>query len=396
MAASFSSSCLNTKTLLIFHILVRITLATDTKFTVPGSLCKRLNSIISFGDSLADTGNILHLATSNNPPPHSALPPYGETYFHTPTGRLCNGRLIIDFLAEYLGIPLIPPYLGRKNHTRSANNFLLGVNFAVAGATAMDKQFFEQRGVHIMVKNISLGTQLSWFKELLPSLCQTVSDCQKLYKRSVVLVGEIGGNDYNHAFLAGLSKELVQTFVPPVVGRIASAITELIELGARSILVPGNLPIGCSAAYLTLFLTNSSRQDYDPKTGCLIWLNKFAEYHNQMLQTELSRIQKLYPQAKIIYADYYNAVMPLYLNPYKLGFSSGALRACCGGNGLYHYNPSVECGKPASTVCANPSLYVNWDGLHLTEAAYKFIFKRLFKGPSTVPPFKTLCTVSGF
>lgn len=40
-----------------------------------------------------------------------------------------------------------------------------------------------------------------------------------------MLVGEIGGNDYNHALLAGISKDLVQTFVPPVVGRIASVIT---------------------------------------------------------------------------------------------------------------------------------------------------------------------------
>lgn len=39
----------------------------------------------------------------------------------------------------------------------------------------MDKNFFEQRGVNIMVMNISLGTQLDWFKQLLPSLCKTVS-----------------------------------------------------------------------------------------------------------------------------------------------------------------------------------------------------------------------------
>lgn len=74
--------------------------------------------------------------------------------------------------AQYLRIPLIPPYIGTKN---KRNNFSSGVNFAVAGATAMNKKSFEEKGVHIMVKNISLETQLGWFKHLLPSLCQTVS-----------------------------------------------------------------------------------------------------------------------------------------------------------------------------------------------------------------------------
>lgn len=97
---------------------------------------------------------------------------------------------------------------------------------------------------------------------------------------------------------------------------------ELLELGVKSIVVPGDLPIGCSAALLTHYMSNSSQQDYDPKTGCLTWLNQFAENHNKLLQTELKRIQEHHPQAKIIYADYYNAVMPLYLSPIKLGISS--------------------------------------------------------------------------
>ncbi|WOG89765.1 hypothetical protein DCAR_0209004 [Daucus carota subsp. sativus] len=365
----------------------------NTYFAVLASPCKRLNSIISFGDSLADTGNLLHLSTSNIPP-HFAVPPYGETYFHTPTGRFSNGRLIIDFLAQYLEVPLVAPYIGSKYHRSSANIFSSGVNFAVAGATAMDNKFFEQRGVNMTkVQNFPLGTQLGWFKEVLPSLCHTASGCEELFKRSVIFMGEIGGNDYNHALLAGASKELVQTFVPNVVGRIASAVTELLELGAKSIVVPGDLPIGCSAALLTHYMSNSSQQDYDPKTGCLTWLNQFAENHNKLLQTELKRIQERHPQAKIIYADYYNAVMPLYLSPVKLGFSNGALRACCGGTGVYHYNSNVECGKAPATACPNPSFYVNWDGLHLTEATYKFIFQRLIKGPFMIPPFKTLCTV---
>lgn len=59
-------------------------------------------SIFSFGDSLADTGNLLHISDSSIRPPHFALPPYGETYFHRPTGRCSDGRLIIDFIGRTL------------------------------------------------------------------------------------------------------------------------------------------------------------------------------------------------------------------------------------------------------------------------------------------------------
>lgn len=50
------------------------------------------------------------------------------------------------------------------------------------------------------------------------------ADCQELVQSSLIIVGEIGGNDYNHAFLAGVSKEVIQTFVAPVVDAIASTI----------------------------------------------------------------------------------------------------------------------------------------------------------------------------
>ena len=64
---------------------------------------------------------------------------------------------------------------------------------------------------------------------------------------------------------------------------------------------------------------------------------------------------------------------------------------CCGDGGSYNYNSSVECGYPPSSVCDDPSLYVNWDGLHLTEAAYKWISKGLLQGPYSTPNFSSLC-----
>lgn len=45
---------------------------------------------------------------------------------------------------------------------------------------------------------------------------------------SLVIVGEIGGNDYNHALLDGESMESVETFLPLVVGVITSTINVII------------------------------------------------------------------------------------------------------------------------------------------------------------------------
>lgn len=63
--------------------------------------CREFRSIISFGDSIADTGNLLGLSDPNDLP-HMAFPPYGETFFHHPTGRFSNGRLIIDFIGTLI------------------------------------------------------------------------------------------------------------------------------------------------------------------------------------------------------------------------------------------------------------------------------------------------------
>ncbi|VVA36083.1 PREDICTED: GDSL [Prunus dulcis] len=347
------------------------------------------NSIIGFGDSITDTGNLY------NSDPNRSLnffhPPYGETYFHHPTGRCSDGRLVIDFIAEFLGLPLVPPYLESLIiSNQSVQNFEAGVNFAVAGATALDAAFLEEMGDSVSCTNDSLSIQLEWFKQMLPSLCNTSSDCNKVLSTSLILMGEIGGNDYNDALLAGKSIEKVQAYVPLVIETIASTINELIELGAATLLVPGNFPIGCLPAYLTTY-ESSDKNQYDPSTGCLNWLNKFSGYHNDQLQLALSRIRRLHPQVAIIYADYYNAMLQLYQSPDQFGFIGETSKACCGGGGPYNYNTSALCGDAGASACENPAQFISWDGLHSTEAAYRWITKAILQGNYTVPRVSTLC-----
>ncbi|PWA53676.1 SGNH hydrolase-type esterase domain-containing protein [Artemisia annua] len=132
-------------------------------------------------------------------------------------------------------------------------------------------------------------------------------------------------------------------------------------MGARTIVVPGNLPIGCSAAYLTV--CGSETEEYDPRTGCLVCLNNFAEYHNELLQTKLNRIRELHANVNIIYADHYNAAMQIYRAPVKFGFTNRALKACCGGHRPFNFDSSEACGSASAPVCDQPDTYVSWDGI---------------------------------
>lgn len=77
--------------------------------------------------------------------------------------------LCICFVAEKFGLPSVPPYFGAGNG--SNQKFSEGVNFAVAGATALDNVFLAQKGIFNTVTNVSLEVQMGLFKQLLPSLC---------------------------------------------------------------------------------------------------------------------------------------------------------------------------------------------------------------------------------
>ncbi|KAI5657292.1 hypothetical protein M9H77_26085 [Catharanthus roseus] len=168
---------------------------------------------------------------------------------------------------------------------------------------------------------------------------------------------------------------------------------ELIELGANNIIVPGLLADGCLPITLTTFMS-SNPKDYNLKTGCLDWLNNFAQFHNQYLRAELKRIRHRHPHAVVFYADYFNAALRLYSSPEQYGFGRNALKACCGGGGPYNFNSDAQCGDPSSTVCAEPSIYISWDGAHSTEATNRLIAKGLLEGPFTIPPISDQSCIS--
>nr|GMC46762.1 GDSL esterase/lipase LIP-4-like isoform X1 [Ipomoea batatas] len=88
-----------------------------------GAQCVKNPVIFNFGDSNSDTGG--YAAVYGN----SYSAPNGRSYFGEDSTRMCDGRLIIDFLCVSLKADYLSSYLECLE-----SNFTNGVNFAVVGS----------------------------------------------------------------------------------------------------------------------------------------------------------------------------------------------------------------------------------------------------------------------
>ncbi|KAK9723668.1 hypothetical protein RND81_05G016600 [Saponaria officinalis] len=198
-------------------------------------------------------------------------------------------------------------------------------------------------------------------------------DCRRRMQKSLVIMGEIGGNDYNFAFFHGQTVQEVYALVPQVIHSIKNAILEVVKLGAKNIVVPGNFPIGCVPIYLVQFRTNDASK-YD-ELHCLKEYNDFSKYHNQLLNEAIQQVQVQYPSVAIAYADSYSALTWLLRHAPSLGFEkANPEKACCAeGHNPYNYDTGRACGSPGVPVCPDPTKRVNWDGIHMTQQGNKYV-----------------------
>lgn len=162
----------------------------------------------------------------------------------------------------------------------------------------------------------------------------------------------------------------------------------ILSKGAKYLVVQGLPPTGC----LTLAMALAPENDRDA-WGCVGNSNKQSYNHNTILQAKLNDLRKKYPDAVIVYADYWDSYISVLKDPKKYGIKE-LFKACCGSNSApYNFDILSTCGSSMATSCPNPSEYINWDGVHLTEAMYKAVADSFLLGKFCQPPFEYLLSM---
>ncbi|KAJ8749938.1 hypothetical protein K2173_013853 [Erythroxylum novogranatense] len=338
-------------------------------------------AFFNFGDSNSDTGESSAAGLAE------VTPPNGETFFGNPSGRFCDGRIIVDFIAEKLKLPYLSAYLDSLG-----TDFRHGANFAAGGSSIRPggyspfhlsiqiSQFkrFKARVEGVYNELVSLPKEGEKF---LPSQCNIpghVDFSKALY------TFDIGQNDLAYG-LQHSTEEQVRMSIPDILIQFSQAVQELFREGARFFWVHNTGPLGCLPYSVIYYPSKHGNLD---ENGCVKPQNEIAQEFNRQLKDRISELNTQLSDSTFTYVDVYSAKYELISSAKSQGFVD-PMNFCCGSYYGYHIN----CGKTAivnRTVygipCKNPSMHISWDGIHYSEAANLWIASKILNGSLSHPP----------
>ncbi|CAI0433651.1 unnamed protein product [Linum tenue] len=320
-----------------------------------------------FGDSYSDFGNNIYLDTTVR----ADYPPYGiDSPTGRPTGRFSNYRNMADYLSVALGLPETPsPYLSPQ---LSGERLLYCANFA-SPATGILNDTGVREG-----NRITMPEQLASFRQYRSRLAGVVggnAQAERLINRAVffVTVGtwDFLFNYYRLPFSARASQYPVLTdFIAYLISVYTNYLRSFYQLGARRVMIVGVGPLGCVPATLA---ARSRNGDCDPE------LQRAALLFNAEVVKMAQNLNSDFGGVFFLAADTNRVINDLYTNAAAYGFTETRV-ACCGQG---RYNGEGQC-TPASNLCPNRDVYVNWDPIHLTDRANGIIVQLVLAGPPEV------------
>ncbi|KAL5770847.1 hypothetical protein ACOSP7_015001 [Xanthoceras sorbifolium] len=361
-----------TQILTLFSIV--LPLAKSVDFNYP--------AVFNFGDSNSDTGELgaglgflLNL-------------PNGEVYFKTPTGRFCDGRLIVDFLMDAMDLPFLNAYLD----SIGIPSFRKGCNFAAAGSTILP-------ATATSVSPFSFAIQVSQFLRFKARVLELQAKGKKLdkylpaeaYFQKGLYMFDIGQNDLAGAFYSKTFDQIVAS-IPTILLELETGLKNLYEQGARNFWIHNTGPLGCITQNVAKFGTDPSILD---EQGCVSGHNQAAKLFNLQLHALSKKLQGVFADSNITYVDIYSIKSNLIANYSRYGFEQ-PIMACCGyGGAPFNYDSQISCGQTkvingtsvTAKACNDSTEYVNWDGIHYTEAANQYVSSQILTGKYSDPPF---------
>ncbi|CAO2173792.1 unnamed protein product [Urochloa humidicola] len=336
--------------------------------------CARPPVVFAFGDSNTDTGGIAAGLGYYYPLPE------GRAFFRRATGRLCDGRLVIDYLCESLNMSYLSPYLEALG-----TDFTGGANFAISGSSTLPRNV--PFSLHVQVQQFLHFKQRSF--ELVAHGGSAPVDTDGF--RNALYLIDIGQNDLSAAFGSGAPyDDIVSQKIPAIISEIKDAIMTLYYNGAKNFWVHGTGPLGCLPQKLAAPRADDSDLDY---SGCLKTLNNGAYEFNNQLCAACDELRSQLRGATVVYTDVLLIKYDLVANHSAYGFEE-PLMACCGyGGPPYNYNANVSCLGPGYRVCEDGAKFVSWDGVHYTDAANAVVAEKILSGEYSTPklPFDYFC-----
>ncbi|XP_077227339.1 GDSL esterase/lipase At5g14450-like isoform X2 [Tasmannia lanceolata] len=266
-------------------------------------------AIFNFGDSNSDTGAISASFLQ-------VLPPNGETFFHKPSGRVCDGRLLIDFIAEKLMLPYLNAYLDSIG-----TSFHQGANFATAGSTIRPQNTSLFWGGF---SPFSLNVQLRQFLQFKTRTNELYNEGKSPFISNfpnpeefskALYTFDIGQNDLAAGFRS-MSDDQVRESIPDILNQFSLAIQELYHQGARVFWIHNTGPIGCLPYSVMFYPFKSGNLD---QNGCVKPQNEVAQEFNRQLKDRMTQLRQQLPSAALIYVDVYSTKYRLISEAKKQG-----------------------------------------------------------------------------